>query len=101
MLWLLQSADAESSGCSRALNSARKCEGSQRRVDPGGCVMRQLSTINHRIYRVNGPLALWHIDGNYKLIKYGRKNCILYLVNVLKTGGSLLYMVALMVTAVL
>ena len=42
---------------------------SQRRIDPGGCVMRQLSTINRRIYCVNGQLALWHIDGNHKLIK--------------------------------
>ena len=43
---------------------------SQRRVDPGGCLMRRLGTINRRKYNVNGPLALWHIDGNHKLIKY-------------------------------
>ena len=42
---------------------------SQRRVDPGGCVMRRLSTVNRRTYRVNGPLAVWHIDGNHKLIR--------------------------------
>lgn len=42
---------------------------SQRIVDPGGCVMRRLSSINRRVYRVNGPLALWHIDGNHKLIR--------------------------------
>ena len=42
---------------------------SQRRVDPGGCLMRRLSSINRRVYRVNGPLALWHIDGNHKLIR--------------------------------
>ena len=42
---------------------------SQRRVDPGGCVMRRLSTIHRRTYRVNGPLSLWHIDGNHKLIR--------------------------------
>ena len=42
---------------------------SQRRVDPGGCIMRRLSSINRRVYRVNGPLALWHIDGNHKLIR--------------------------------
>ena len=29
----------------------------QRRVDPGGCAMRQLSSINRRVYRVNGPLV--------------------------------------------
>ena len=42
---------------------------SQRRVDPGGCAMRRLSSINRCVYRVNGPLALWHIDGNHKLIR--------------------------------
>ena len=45
----------------------------QRRVDPGGSMMRRLSCINRRIYQVNGPLALWHVDGNHKLIRY---NCI-------------------------
>ena len=43
---------------------------SQRRVDPGGCIMRRLSSINCRVYRVNGPLAQWHIDGNHKLIRW-------------------------------
>ena len=42
---------------------------SQRRVDPGGCVMLRLSSMNRRVYRVNGPLALWHIEGNHKLIR--------------------------------
>ena len=40
------------------------------RVDPGGAMMRRLSSINRRVYQVNGPLALWHIDGNHKLIRY-------------------------------
>ena len=42
---------------------------SQRRVDPEGCVMRRLMSINRRRYRVNGPLSLWHMDGNHKLIR--------------------------------
>ena len=42
---------------------------SQRRVDPGGCAMRRMVAINRRKYKVNGPLALWHIDGNHKLIR--------------------------------
>uniref|UniRef100_A0A1X7SGX3 Uncharacterized protein n=1 Tax=Amphimedon queenslandica TaxID=400682 RepID=A0A1X7SGX3_AMPQE len=42
---------------------------SQRRVDPGGCAMRRMVAINRRKYRVNGPLALWHIDGNHKLVR--------------------------------
>ena len=42
---------------------------SQRRVDPGGVIMRRLSSVHRRVYRVNGPRALWHIDGNHKLIR--------------------------------
>jgi len=26
--------------------------------------------IQHRAYNVRAPLALWHIDGNHKLISY-------------------------------
>ena len=40
----------------------------QRRVDPNGSLLRQLSTVNRRKYRVAGPRALYHIDGNHKLI---------------------------------
>ena len=43
---------------------------SQRRIDPCGSIMRRLRAINRRQYRVNGPGALWHIDGNHKLIRY-------------------------------
>ena len=42
---------------------------SQRRVDPAGSIMRQLQIIHRRRYHVNGPQALWHIDGNHKLIR--------------------------------
>ena len=42
---------------------------SQRRVDPSGSVMRRLGLIHRRQYHVNGPRALWHIDGNHKLIR--------------------------------
>jgi len=48
----------------------RRIRESQRRVDPEGSVLRRLRTINRRSYQVNGPLALWHIDGNHKLIRY-------------------------------
>lgn len=40
----------------------------QRRVDPSGSIMRRLRVIGRRHYHVNGPGALWHIDGNHKLI---------------------------------
>ena len=42
---------------------------SQRRVDPAGSIMRRLRIIHRRRYHVNGPQALWHIDGNHKLIR--------------------------------
>ena len=43
---------------------------SQRKVDPGGVAIRQLTTIRRRQYAVPGPLYMWHIDGNHKLIRY-------------------------------
>lgn len=51
----------------------------KRRVDPGGCVMRRLSSIHHRKYRVNGPLSLWHIDGNHKLIRWITFSTLLFI----------------------
>ena len=42
----------------------------QKRIDPSGSIMRRFRTIDRRTYRVNGPGALWHIDGNHKLIRY-------------------------------
>ena len=44
------------------------------RVDPEGCLLRslELNVLHRRKYQVYGPLALWHIDGNHKLIRYER-----------------------------
>ena len=41
-------------------------------VDPGGIINRSLysTIVTRRKYFVPGPLALWHIDGNHKLIRY-------------------------------
>lgn len=39
------------------------------RTDPDGVVLRWLNTIHRRTYQVTSPLALWHIDGNHKLIR--------------------------------
>ena len=47
---------------------------SQRRVDPDGCIMRRLSTINRRQYSVPSPRSLYHIDGNHKLIRLSSSN---------------------------
>ncbi len=45
---------------------------SMRRVDPEGTLIRaiELNIINRRCYSVSSPLALWHIDGHHKLIRY-------------------------------
>jgi hypothetical protein len=42
---------------------------SQQRIDPANSAMRKLTLLKHQKYMVNGPLALWHIDGNHKLIR--------------------------------
>ena len=58
------------------------------RVDPFGTAMRLQNLIPRRRYRVAGPNALWHIDGNHKLIKWkfvihggidGYSRCVVYL----------------------
>ena len=43
-----------------------------RRVNPEGTMMRalRLHVTHRRSYEVPCPLALWHIDGNHKLIRY-------------------------------
>ena len=45
---------------------------SMRRVDPAGVLLMSLEMriTQRRRYQVPGPLALWHIDGNHKLIRY-------------------------------
>ena len=43
----------------------------QRMVDPEGSIMRRLRTINRQTYAVPAARALWHIDGNHKLIRCG------------------------------
>lgn len=42
---------------------------SVRRVDPEGVTRRWIQTVHRRRYSVYGPNALWHIDGNHKLIR--------------------------------
>ena len=50
-----------------------------RRVDLEGALLQslQLTIINRRHYSVSGTNALWHIDGNHKLIRY-RKTLITF-----------------------
>ena len=49
----------------------RRIRESMRRVDPEGTLIQalELNVINRRRYSVPSPLALWHIDGNHKLIR--------------------------------
>ena len=42
---------------------------SMQRVNPEGVALRWLRLTPRRQYSVPGPLALWHIDGNHKLIR--------------------------------
>lgn len=47
-------------------NRIRSC---MQRIDPNGAIVRWFDTIHRRKYKVQGPLSLWHIDGNHKLIR--------------------------------
>ena len=40
------------------------------RVDPINTALRRSIAIRRRVYSVDGPNSLWHIDGNHKLIKW-------------------------------
>jgi len=40
------------------------------RVAPASIAVRWNATLVRRIYNVTCPLALWHVDGNHKLIRY-------------------------------
>ena len=40
------------------------------RVDPNTIALRRRETIRRRVYCVDGPNNLWHIDGNHKLIRW-------------------------------
>ena len=39
-------------------------------VDPLGVSVRKCKAIHRRVYSVSRPLALWHFDGNHKLIRW-------------------------------
>jgi len=39
------------------------------RVDPINTAIRKSVTIRRRVYHVEGPNCVWHIDGNHKLIR--------------------------------
>ena len=47
----------------------RRVRESMQRTDADGLAIRWLSITPRAVYCVSGPLALWHIDGNHKLIR--------------------------------
>ena len=49
---------------------------SLKRVDPIGRGLRSITTIRRRVYNVRFPLALWHMDGNHKLIRLAFEKCL-------------------------
>ena len=46
------------------------------RTDPSGAAQQWKQAVKRRRYNVHSPLALWHIDGNHKLIRYVLANKI-------------------------
>ena len=53
------------------INVQRSCvRESLTRVDALGIVARRCRTVHRRVYNVSRPLALWHVDGNHKLIHW-------------------------------
>ena len=47
-----------------------KVRASIHRVDPESTQLRRSITIRRRIYHVEGPNAVWHVDGHHKLIRW-------------------------------
>lgn len=49
------------------------------RVDSAGVSARRSTTIRRRVYEVEAPNSVWHIDGNHKLIRWKlvRYSCII------------------------
>ena len=40
------------------------------RIDPRGIIQRSLTTIRRRVYHVEAPNKVWHMDGNHKMIRW-------------------------------
>lgn len=49
---------------------------SMMRTDPEGVVSRWITSIQRRVYSVATPNALWHIDGNHRLIRYAKASSL-------------------------
>lgn len=51
------------------------------RVDPEGVAQRWLALTPRCTYNVPGPLCLWHIDGNHKLIRFDISSIIICIIS--------------------
>ena len=47
-----------------------RVRGSIHRVDPINTALRRSVTVRRRVYHVDGPNSLWHVDTNHKIIKW-------------------------------
>ena len=47
-----------------------RLRGSIHRVDPENTAIRRSIAIRRRVYHVDGPNSLWHLDGHHKLIRW-------------------------------
>ena len=65
-----------------------KLRASIHRIDHANTVSRRSTTINRRVYTAPHPNAVWHIDGNHKMIRWrlvihggvdGFSRCIVYM----------------------
>lgn len=56
--------------CQGILVQQERIRNSLRRVDPVGTQLRRRMALHRRVYNVNSPNALWHLDGHHKLIRW-------------------------------
>lgn len=47
-----------------------RLRGSIHRTDPENTAIRRSVAVRRRVYHVDGPNALWHLDGHHKLIRW-------------------------------
>ena len=47
-----------------------RLRGSIHRVDPENTAIRRSIAIRRRVYHVDGPNSVWHMDGHHKLIRW-------------------------------
>lgn len=56
-------------GASQVLVPRLRIRESIHRIDLAGVEERRRTTIRRRVYQVEAPNSVWHVDGNHKLIR--------------------------------